>query len=150
MGNFYNETYHQSSYNTSHGVWRGFVLCSALLWLTISHRPLARYIKLWVAHAPGTFTPPPRVNDPDMHHGTWVKHVSWCMSGSLTNGFLWSRWWGKRSRHSRRIPNPQFCVSGKKPIVPIFFTVTSFAMRKSRDKPHKFTTNWRGNHDKTT
>ena len=35
--------------------------------------PLARYIKLRVAHAtgmPGMFSPPPRVSDPDMHHGT--------------------------------------------------------------------------------
>ena len=41
------------------------------------------------------FSPPPRVSDPDMHHGTCVTHVPWCMPGSLTNGFLWSRWWGK-------------------------------------------------------
>ena len=27
-----------------------------------------------------------RVSDPDMHHCTWVTHVPWCMSGSLTNG----------------------------------------------------------------
>ena len=51
------------------------------------HEPLARYVKLQVAHAPGmpgTFSPPPRVNDPDMHHGTCVP---WCMPGSLTSGF---------------------------------------------------------------
>ena len=43
-----------------------------------SNGPLARYVKLRVAHAPGmpgTFSPPPRVSDPDMHHGTCVKHV---------------------------------------------------------------------------
>ena len=28
----------------------------------------------------------PLVSDPDMHHGTCVRHVSWCMSGSLTRG----------------------------------------------------------------
>ena len=28
----------------------------------------------------------PIVSDPGMHHGTCVKHVSWCMSGSLTRG----------------------------------------------------------------
>ena len=39
---------------------------------------------------PGTFSPPPTsketviVSDPDMHHGTCMKHVPWCMSGSLT------------------------------------------------------------------
>ena len=40
---------------------------------------------------PGTFSPPPRVSDPDIHHGTCVTHVPWCMPGSLTSGFLWSR-----------------------------------------------------------
>ena len=44
---------------------------------------------------PGTFSPPPRVSDPIMHHGTCVTHVPWCMPGSLTSSFLWSRWWGK-------------------------------------------------------
>ena len=69
------------------------------------HGPPSRYVKLRVAHAsgmPGTFSPPPRVSDPDMHHGTCVTHVPWCMPGWLTSGFLWRRWWGKRSRHSRR------------------------------------------------
>ena len=28
----------------------------------------------------------PLVSDPGMHHGTCVKHVPWCISGSLTNG----------------------------------------------------------------
>ena len=59
------------------------------------HGPLARYIKLWVAYAPGmpgTFFSPPRVRDPDMHHGTCVTKGPWCMPGSLTSGFLWSRW----------------------------------------------------------
>ena len=58
--------------------------------------------------------PPLRVSDPDMHHGTCVTHVPWCMSGSLTSGFLWIRWWGKRSRHSRCMHIPQFYVSGKR------------------------------------
>ena len=72
-----------------------------------------------VAHAPGmagTFSPPPRVSDPDMHHGTCVTHVPWCMPGSLTSGFRWSRWRRKRPRHSRRMRNPQFSVSGQRPI----------------------------------
>ena len=29
----------------------------------------------------------PLVSDPDMHHGTCVTHVPWCMSGSLTCGY---------------------------------------------------------------
>ena len=57
--------------------------------------PLARYVKLRLGHPPGmlgTFSPPPRVSDPDMHHGTCVMQVPWCMLGWLTSGFLWSRW----------------------------------------------------------
>ena len=65
---------------------------------------------------PGTFSPPPRASNPDMHHGTCVTHVPWCMPGSLTSSFFWSRWLGKRSRHSRRMRNPQFYVSGKRPM----------------------------------
>ena len=65
--------------------------------------PLTRYVKLQVAHAPGmpgTFSPSPRVNEPDMPHGTCMAHVLWCMPGSLTSNIVWSRWRGKRSRHS--------------------------------------------------
>ena len=40
----------------------------------------------------GNVFPAPRVSDPDTHHGTCVTHVPWCMTGSLTSGFLWSRW----------------------------------------------------------
>ena len=43
------------------------------------HGPLSRSVKLWVAHAPGMpgmFSPPLRVSDPGMHHGTWVA-VFW-------------------------------------------------------------------------
>ena len=58
----------------------------------------------------------PRVSDPDMHHGTCVTLVPWCMPWSLTNDVLWSRWRGKRSRHSRRMCNPQFYVSSKRPM----------------------------------
>ena len=51
----------------------------------------------------------PLVSDPDKHHGTCVTHVPWCMSGSLTRGG------GENvSRHSRRMRNPQFYVSGKR------------------------------------
>ena len=64
-----------------------------------------------IVHAPGmpgTFSPPPWVSDPDMHHDTCITHVPWCMSGKLTSGFLWSWWLGKRSWHSRRMRKPQF------------------------------------------
>ena len=49
--------------------------------------------KIAVAHAPGmpgTFSPSPQVSDPDMHHGTCVTHVPWCMPGSLYSSFLWN------------------------------------------------------------
>ena len=62
------------------------------------YEPLTKYSKLRFAHAPGmpgTFSPPPGVADPDTYHGTSVTHVPWCMPGSLTSSFLWSRWWGK-------------------------------------------------------
>ena len=83
--------------------------------------PLTRYVMLRVAHASGmpeTLSLLPWVSDSDMHHGTCVTHVPWWMPGSPTSGFLWSRWRGKRSRHSRRMRNPQFYVSGKRPISP--------------------------------
>ena len=83
------------------------------------HGPLARYLKSWIAPAPGmpgTFSPPPRVSDPDMHHGTCETHVPWNMPGSLSSGFLWSWWREKRSRHYRGIRNPQFYVSEKSPM----------------------------------
>ena len=75
--------------------------------------------KIAGAHAPGmpgTFSPPPRVSNPDMHHGTCVTHVPWCMPGSLTRVSFEYGVEGKRSRYSRRMRNPQFCVSGKRPI----------------------------------
>ena len=81
--------------------------------------PLARYVKLRVAHAPGipgTFSPPPQVNNPDMHHVTCPTYVPWCMPGSLTSGFLKSSWQRKRSRYSMRMRNSQFYISGKSPM----------------------------------
>ena len=43
----------------------------------------------------------PLVSDPDMHYGTCVTSAA-----------------GKRSRHSRRMRNPQFYVSGTRPMTP--------------------------------
>ena len=62
-----------------------------LTWPSHAHKlyeSLAKYVKLGVVHAPGVprmFSPPPRVSDRDMQHGTWR------MPGSLISGFLWSR-----------------------------------------------------------
>ena len=61
----------------------------------VSHGPVAKHIKLQIAHAPGmpgTFSPPPRVSGPDLHNYTCVTPLSWWRPGSLTSGFLWSRW----------------------------------------------------------
>ena len=85
--------------------------------------------KIAGAHAPGmpgTFSPPLRVSDPDMHHATCVTHVPWCMPGSRTSGFLWSRRWGKFSRHSRRKRNPRFYVFGKRPMPLCLFGTLMF------------------------
>ena len=90
--------------------------CPILKWIA---ETWARYVKLWVAYVSGmswTFSLSLRVSDLDMHHGTCVTHVPWCMTGSLTSCFLWSRWQGKRSRHSQRMRNPQFFVSGRRPM----------------------------------
>ena len=54
--------------------------------------------KIACAHAPGmpgSFSPPPLISVPNMQHGTCVTHVPWCMPGSLTSSFLWSRRRGK-------------------------------------------------------
>ena len=51
-------------------------------------------VKIVGAHAPGmprTFSSPPWVSHPDMHHGTCVTQVPWFMPGSLTSGFIWSQ-----------------------------------------------------------
>ena len=72
---------------------------NAYLQRTSLHGPLARYIKLRVALAPGmpgTFSPPRRVSDPDIH---------------ASIGFPWSRW---RAKRSRRMRNLKFYVSGKR------------------------------------
>ena len=104
MGKFYNS-------KTAFWYWDGVrsgcppvdkVVCTkealhieVMTWKPLLHGPLARYENLRVAHAPGipeTFSLPPRLSDPHMHHGTCVTHVRWFMSGSLTSGFLWSQW----------------------------------------------------------
>ena len=87
------------------------ILSHASQWASCQIRKIA------VAHAPGmpgTFSLPPRVSDPDLHHGTCVTPVPWCMLGSLTSGFLWSRWRGKRSLFSWLMLHQQFYASGKR------------------------------------
>ena len=103
------------------------VITEEVLWI---HEPLTRYIKLLVEHAPrmpGTFSLMPQVSDSNMHHGTCVTHVPWCMLGSLTSGFLRSQWRGKHSQHSRRMRIPQFYVFGKRPMKPHDMNIPSIA-----------------------
>ena len=86
----------------------------------IQHGPLARYVKLRVANAPGmsvAFSPTRGLAIPTYITARAVTHVPWCMLGSLTSCFLWSRWRRKGSQHSWRMCNPLFYVSGKRPMV---------------------------------
>ena len=97
----------------------GSILCQYFGAEILFYGLLARCIKLRFAHAPrmpGTYSPPPRRSDPDMHLGMCWTHVPWCLPRSLTSGFLWNRRRGKGSWHSRRMRNPKFYVSGKRPI----------------------------------
>ena len=72
------------------------------------HGRLARYVKLWVAHAPGmpgTLFPRP-TSKGNVRDARAMMHV----------GIAKLRWRGKRSRHSRRMRNPLFYVYGKRPM----------------------------------
>ena len=88
-------------------------------WKTqISHGLLIRYTKLRVAHAPGmpgTFSLPliskETTNTRSWHASRHVRDARAVMHVGIAN--LW--WQRKRSRHSRRMRNPQFYVSGKRP-----------------------------------
>ena len=67
-------------------IWLRVMYWSGIGKMSHLHGPLARYVKLWVVHAPGmqgTFSPPSRVSDPNMHHGTYVTHVLLCTPGTL-------------------------------------------------------------------
>ena len=98
-------------------IWDAYHWCgSSIVSGCWHHGPLTR---LRVTHAPGmprTFSPPLWISDFDMYHGTCITHVPWCMPGSLTSSFLWSRLRGKHSQHSQRMRNPQFYISGKRPM----------------------------------
>ena len=50
----------------------------------------------------------PLVSDPGIHHD-----MPWCITvrAVMQVGIINSPWWEKRSRHSRRMRNPQFCLS---------------------------------------
>ena len=81
--------------------------------------PLIRYVKLRVVHAPGmpgTFSPPPTSKEIASYRSRrasrHVRHARAVMHVRIDN----PRWRGKLYRHSRRMRNPQFFVSGKRPM----------------------------------
>ena len=80
----------------------------------------------------GNISPPPWVSDLEMHHGTCVTHVPWCMLGSLTSSFLWSRWRGKCSRHSRHMRNPHFYYLVRGPWLQCNWLNTFYTLRQKR------------------
>ena len=97
----------------------GFHCVDVYRWQSYYHGPLTRYVHLWVAHAsgmPGTFSPPPIskiiASQRSRHASRHVRHACAVMHVGIAN----PRWRGKRSRHSRRMRNPQFYVSGKRPM----------------------------------
>ena len=79
------------------------------------HGPLAWYVKLRVAHAPGmpgVFSPPRNSKETTSSRSRHAsRHVRY--SRAVTHvGIANPRWRGKHSRHSRRMRNSQFHVSG--------------------------------------
>ena len=85
----------------------------------LDHWSLTRSVNLRVTHSPampGTFSSLLRVSYHDIRHGTSETRMPWYMAGSLTFSFLRSRWQEKRSRHTRRMRNPQLYVSCTRPM----------------------------------
>ena len=85
---------------------------------SLCHEPFTRYMKLRVAHAPGKpgiFSPPPTSKETtsqrSRHASRHVRRARTVVHVGIAN----PRWRGKRSRHSRRMRNPQFYASGKRP-----------------------------------
>ena len=74
----------------------------------------------------------PLVRGPDMHHGTCVTYVTWCRDVEIAN----PRWRGKHSRHARRMRNPKFYVSGKRPIDEIGTMNTQWIKRSTFYRRH--------------
>ena len=94
-----------------------------MCWIPRASCPIRKIECCAIARNAGAvFFPPPWVNDPDMHHGTYVMHVPWCMPGSLTHGFLWNRWRENVPGIPGAWPTCDFTLSGKRPIVVIQFT----------------------------
>ena len=78
-----------------------------------------KFVKMQVAHAsgmPGTFSPPQTWKETiiwrSQHASRHVHHAGVVMHVGIAN----QQWRGKRSQHSQRMLNPQFHVSGKRPM----------------------------------
>ena len=93
--------------------------------IVASYTPLTRYEILRVAHAPempGTFSPPPTSKETagkrSRHTSRHVRDARAVMHVAITNvpGIPDH----KRSRHSRRMRNPQFHVSSKRPMLAMY------------------------------
>ena len=113
---------------------RALARVSAHMWYR-GYGPPIRYVKLRIVHAPRmprTFSPPRQISDPEMRLGTCVMHVPLCMPESIISGIPRSRWQGKRSRHSRRMRNPQFYVSSKRPIERAVSNVMRITLARSK------------------
>ena len=87
--------------------------------LCAHYGPLNRYVKLRVAYAPGmpgTFSSPPTskktASQRSRHASRHVRHARPLMHVGIAN----PQWQGKRFRYSQRVRNPQFYVSGKRPM----------------------------------
>ena len=83
------------------------------------HGSLTRYIKLLVAHEPempGTFPPSPTSKETtskrSRHASRHARHAHAAMHVGIVN----TQCRGKYSRQSRRMRNPEFYVSGKRPM----------------------------------
>ena len=91
-------------------------------WAQITtRRKVPKHLKPWAsyqirkiacAHAPGMLSQPPQVSDPDMHHGTCVTHMPWCMPG--ISSFFWSQWRGKTFPAFPAHAQPAIYISGKR------------------------------------
>ena len=80
---------------------------------------MQRCVKVRVSHAPGmsgTFSPPPTSKETAGYRSRLasrhVRHARALMHVMIAN----PRWRGIRSQHTRRMRNPHFNVSGKRPM----------------------------------
>ena len=61
------------------------IMCRVQVWWPWAFYQMRKIAGCACARNAGNVSPSPRVSDPDMHHGTCVTHVQWCMPGSITS-----------------------------------------------------------------